>query len=81
MHIMDYMSGRTAATLMGFVGAAAVCIFIQSRRARKTAIGFLLEPASSGPSPEYIEIDDDAAAEIIKRAKPDLERARELYAY
>jgi Arc/MetJ family transcription regulator len=31
-------------------------------------------------SPRRIDIDDDAAADIIKRARPALERARELYA-
>jgi hypothetical protein len=31
-------------------------------------------------SPRRIDIDDDAAPDIIKRARPALERARELYA-
>jgi hypothetical protein len=81
MHIMNYMSGKTAATLMGFVGAAALGIFIESRRARKARTGIQVEPKSSASSPEQINIDDDAAAEIIRRAKSEFERARELYAY
>jgi hypothetical protein len=75
------MSGRTAATLLGVVGAAALGIFINMRRARKARTGIMLEPKSSVRSPGHVDIDDDAAAEIIKRAKPELERARELYAY
>jgi hypothetical protein len=74
MYIMDSMSGRTAATLLGVVGAAALGIFFESRRVRKARSG-------SVRGPEHIDIDDDAAAEIIKRAKPEFERARELYAY
>jgi hypothetical protein len=81
MHIMDQMSGRTAATLLGFVGAAALGIFIESRRVRKARTGIVLEPKGSVRSPGNINIDDDKAAEIIKRAKPEFERARELYAY
>lgn len=81
MLIMEYMSGRTAAALIGFVGAAALGIFIESRRVRKARSGNMVEPKSSARGPEHINIDDDAAAEIIKRAKRELERARELYAY
>jgi hypothetical protein len=75
------MSGRTAATLLGFVGAAALGIFIESRRVRKARTGIVPEPKSSVRSPGNINIDDDKVAEIIKRAKPEFERARELYAY
>ena len=75
------MSGRTAATLLGFVGAAAIGIFVESRKARKARDGIMLEPQSSVRGPGRITIDDDAAAEIIKRAKPEFERARESYAY
>jgi hypothetical protein len=75
------MSGRAAATLLGFVGAAALGIFIESRRVGKARTGIMLEPKSSVRGSEHINIDDDAAAEIIKRAKPEFERARELYAY
>lgn len=81
MQIMDYMSGRTAATLLGFVSAAALGIFIESRRVRKARTGIMLEPNNSLPGTGRINIDDDAAAEIIKRAKPEFDRARELYAY
>ena len=38
------------------------------------------EPQSDEPKP-VPGIDDDAAAEIIKRAKPEFERARESYGY
>jgi hypothetical protein len=81
MHIMDYMSGRTAATLLGVVGAAALGIFMESRKAHKARTGITLEPKSSLQGPAGINIDDDAAAEIIKRARPEFERARESYAY
>jgi hypothetical protein len=75
------MTGRTVATLMGLVGAAALGIFVESRKARKAQAGILIEPQSSSHGPECINIEDDAAAEIIKRARPEFERARELYAY
>jgi hypothetical protein len=81
MHIMDYMSGRTAATLLGFVSAAALCIFIESQRVRKARTVIMLEPKRSVRGPEQVPIDDDAAAEIIRRANPELERARKLYGY
>jgi hypothetical protein len=75
---MDLMSGRTTVTLLIFVGAAALGMFIESRKARNARAGIMLEPNSD---PDRVRIDDDAAAEIIKRAKPQFERARELYAY
>lgn len=81
MYIMDSMSGRTAATLLGVVGAAALGIFINVRRVRKARTGIMIEPKSTVRGPEHVNIDDDAAAEIIKLAKPEFERARELYAY
>lgn len=70
------MSGKATA-LLGFVGAAAVGIYFKWRRPRRAS--------SDAPQPkrrrQRIEIDDDAAADIIKRARPALERARELYAW
>jgi hypothetical protein len=78
---MDSMSGKTAATLLGVVGAATLGIFIKWRSVRKARPGTMLIPRGSVRSPGLIEIDDDAAAEIIKRAKHEFERARELYAY
>ena len=81
MDIMDYMS-RKATALLGFFGAAALGVYIESRRARRASSG-MLEPKStvSVPNAGRIDIDDDAAADIIRRARPALERARELYAY
>ena len=78
---MDYMSGKATA-LLGIVGAAAVGIYFKWRRPGKAASD-VLEPRSSASKrrPRRIEIDDDAAADIIKRARPALERARELYAW
>ncbi len=69
----------TAATLLAFVGAAAIGIFIESRKVRKAHAGIMVEPGSALRGPESVSI-DDAAAEIIRRAKPEFERARELYA-
>jgi hypothetical protein len=81
MRIMENMSGKVIA-LSGAVGAAAVGIYIKWRRARR-ASSHILESQSSVPTrrPGRIDIDDDAAADIIMRARPELERARELYAY
>jgi len=70
------MSGKATA-LLGIAGAAAVGIYFKWRWPRRTS--------SDAPQPkrgrQRIEIDDDAAADIIKRARPALERARELYAW
>ena len=75
------MSGRTAATLLSVIGAAALGIFVESRKAHKARTGIVIEPDSSLRSAERINIDDDAVAEIIKRAGPGFARARESYAY
>jgi len=74
------MSGRAIA-LLGAVCVAALGIYIKSRRAGGAASD-LLDPKSSVPVRSFgrIEIDDDAAADIIKRARPALDQARELYA-
>jgi hypothetical protein len=78
---MAYMSGRAIAVL-GAVGAGAIGIYIKWRHTRREPSD-LLAPESrvliSGAG--RIDIDDDAAADIIMRARPALERARELYAY
>ena len=73
------MSGK--ATALGIVGAAALGIYFKWRHLRR-APSDVLESQSSAPlrGSRRIEIDDDAAADIIKRARPALERARELYA-
>jgi hypothetical protein len=75
------MSGRVTA-LLGVVGAAALGIYIKARWSRRGPSD-VLGPGSSVPIPSAgrVDIDDDAAAEIIKRARPELERARGLYAY
>jgi hypothetical protein len=73
MNIMDYMSGKAIA-LMGIVGAAALGIYFKWRSPRREPSGRL------EPNPRRIDIDDDTAADIIRRARPALERACELYA-
>ena len=77
---MDYMSGKATA-LLGIVGAATLGIYFKWRHLRR-APSDVLESKSSAfiRSPRRIEIDDDAAAAIIKRAQSALERARQLYA-
>jgi len=74
VHIMVYMSGKATA-LLGIISAAAVGIYFQLRRPRRA-----LSDVRTVES-QRIEIDDDSAADIIKRARPALERARELYAW
>jgi hypothetical protein len=71
---MVYMSGKATA-LLGIIGAAAVGICFQLRRPRRVLSDV------RGAESQRIEIDDDVAADIIKRARPALERARELYAW
>jgi Arc/MetJ family transcription regulator len=69
------MSGKATA-LLGIAGAAALGIYFKWQWPRR---------ASDAPQPkrrrQRVEIDDDAAADIIKRARPALERARESYAW
>ena len=78
---MDYMSGKATA-LLGIAGAAAVGIYFKWRRPRRVSSdGIEPKGSVSFRSSRRIEIDDDAAADIIKRARPALERARELYAW
>lgn len=48
-----------------------VAIYFKWRPARVSALSHASRPFA---------IDDDAAADIIKRARPALERARQLYA-
>ena len=81
LNIIDCMSGKATA-LLGIVGAAAVGIYFKWRRPRP-APSDVIEPKGSVSfrSSGRIEIDDDAAADIIKRARPALERARESYAW
>jgi len=79
--IMEDMSGKVTAVL-GIVGAATLGIYFKWRHRRRVPSD-VLESRSSASlrSPRRIEIDDDAAADIIKRARPSLERARESYAW
>jgi hypothetical protein len=78
---MDYMSGKATA-LLGIVSAATLGIYFKWRHLRRTPSD-VLESQSSAfvRSSRRIEIDDDAAADIIKRAQPALKRARQLYAW
>ena len=73
---------RLLTALLGAVGAAAIGIYIESRRARR-AVSDGLEPGSPAAmrGAESIDIDDDTAADIIMRARPALERARALLRY
>jgi hypothetical protein len=81
MHIMDYMSGK-ATTLLGVLGVAAVGVYIKMRWS-STAPSGISKNKSFGKIDRVrrIDIDDDTAAEIIKRARPQLERAVEVYAH
>jgi len=79
MPIMDYMSGKATA-LLGILGGAALGFYIQKRRTRRAPVE-IFDPKRSvciGRA-RRIEIDDDTAAEIIRRARPALERAVEVY--
>jgi len=76
------MSGR-ATVILGIFSAVAMSIWIKIRRTRRVRRG-RLEPHSPAYrwDPQWLysfDIDDDTAAEIIKRARPALERARALY--
>jgi hypothetical protein len=71
---MVYMTGKATA-LCGVIGAAAVGMYFQLRRPRRVLLD--VRKVES----QRIDIDDDAAADIIRRARPALERARELYAW
>ena len=64
---MDYMSGKATA-LLGIVGAAALGTYFTWRRPRRAHSGVLGPKGSvSIRSTRRIDIDDDAAADIIKR--------------
>ena len=78
MDIIDCMSRKTTA-LLGIIGAATVGIYFKWRRPLR-APSDVLESKNS-ETIRRVDIDDDAAADIIKRARPALERARELYAF
>jgi len=67
------MSGRIA-MIVGILGGAALVTWLNAGRRRS--------PAGANQSGALdvgsIDIDDDTSAEIIKRARPALERAREF---
>jgi hypothetical protein len=69
------MSGKTTA-IVGFSSAAAVTLLVKVWRDRRTN-HTSLEPHD--PEYRHFDIDDDTTAEIIKRARPALVRARALY--
>ena len=69
------MSGKTA-TLLGIAVAAALGIYLKWRRAASC----VLKPKSSLPVDRSF-IDDDGLADIIKRVRPALDRARKLDGY
>jgi hypothetical protein len=67
------MSGRLAA-LFGIMGAAVLGLWINKTRRTETT------PDMYGPEGlPVIDVDDDTAAEIIRRARPALEYARSVY--
>ena len=75
------MTTRVTA-LIAAAGLAAVGAWFKTKGRRKLlprledefGAEFALEP----PAPVQVEIDDDEAAEIIRRARPALERARQV---
>jgi hypothetical protein len=64
------MFGRVAA-LAGIIGMAAVGSWLSHRRQHRGQQWIM--PPASGP----VDIDDDTAADIIKRVRPELERVRQ----
>ena len=78
---MGLMSGKVTA-ILGIAGAATLGIYWKFGHARRKQSS-TVERERSLPAGNRarIDIDDDAAAEIIKRARPELERARLLYGY
>jgi hypothetical protein len=71
------MSGRLTA-LFGVLGATALGVWLKSRQRRSATIPEESVPLSIAESAQgmlMIDIDDDTAAEIIKRNRPALERA------
>ena len=77
---MDHMSRKLTA-LLGIVSVAALGIYLKLRGSHRTSSSILKTNDSTSAGAQRIDVDDDAAAEIIKRAKPALERARRLYAW
>jgi hypothetical protein len=71
------MSGRMAA-LLGIVGAAAVSAWVQIKRRHHATSWVSSSVGQRSHGLLIVDIDDDTAADIIKRAKPELERAREV---
>jgi hypothetical protein len=65
-------------TIIAAGGFAAFAWFNLKRKRPAGTIDDFAELGSGGQSLTGIEVDDDEAAEIIRRARPELERAREL---
>ena len=71
----------------GVLGETLPCYAVSVTQAGKELRGFIL--GSSLPKPKSaqsiagrpVDTDDDGLADIIKRARPALERARELYGH
>ena len=61
----------------GIVGAAAVSAWVHIKR-RHHATSWVSSSVGQRSRCGLVDIDDDTAADIIKRAKPELERAREV---
>ena len=78
--IMEDMSGKLT-TLLGIVGITGLGIYFTSRGSRRVPSKVSPKPSMSSGGARSIDIDDDAVAEIIRRARPALERARQLYAW
>ncbi len=78
---MGVMSGRLTA-ILGIAGAATLGIYLKFRHGQQKNSRIAARKSSlSAASASRIDIDDDEAADIIKRARPALERARLLYGY
>ena len=71
------MSGRMAA-LLGIVGAAAVSAWVHIKRRHHATSWVSSSVGHRSHGLLIVDIDDDTAADIIRRAKPELERAREV---
>jgi len=63
------------AALLGVASAAALAMIVQSKKKGSDWIAASMGRTASGLM--SLQIDDDQAAEIIRRARPALERARE----
>jgi hypothetical protein len=74
------MSGK-ATTLLGILVAAALGIYFKWRLPRRASSGMPKPKSAQSIAGRPVDTDDDGLADIIKRARPALERARELYGH